>query len=86
MLAGFSITAAILVADMPQSILVEAGMGMLMSFALCPLARDHMHSLFPVVKQRLRQWTKPDTRALILNAAREWSTWPTQNPPHGGCA
>jgi hypothetical protein len=42
-----------------------------MNFPLFSLARNHMDSLFQVVKQRLRQWTKPDNHALVLNAASD---------------
>jgi putative transposase len=42
-----------------------------MNFPLFSLARDHMHSLFQVVKLRLRQWTKPGNHALILNGAMD---------------
>lgn len=31
--------------------------------------RQSVHSLGLTAKQRLRQWTKPDAHALILNAA-----------------
>jgi hypothetical protein len=42
-----------------------------MSFPVFSLMRDHMHSLFQVVKQRLRQWTKRGNYALVLNAAMD---------------
>ena len=42
-----------------------------MNLPLFSLARDHMHSLFQVVKQRLRHWTKPGNHTLILNTARD---------------
>ena len=42
-----------------------------MNFPPFSLARDHIHSLFQVVKQRLRQWTKPGNHALVLNGAME---------------
>ena len=31
--------------------------------------RQSVQSLFQVVKQRLRQWTKPDNHSLLINAA-----------------
>jgi putative transposase len=42
-----------------------------MNFPLFSLARDHMHSLSQVVKQRLRQWTRPGNHALVLNGAMD---------------
>jgi putative transposase len=42
-----------------------------MNFPLFSLARDHMHSLFQVVKKRLRQWAKPGNYALVLNGASD---------------
>ena len=42
-----------------------------MNFPLFSLARDHVHSLFQVVKHRLRQWTKPGDQNLVLNAAMD---------------
>jgi putative transposase len=33
------------------------------------LIRQSVQSLFRVVKQRLRQWTKPDNHSLLINAA-----------------
>jgi hypothetical protein len=33
------------------------------------LIRQGVQSLFQVVKQRLRQWTKPDNHSLLINTA-----------------
>jgi putative transposase len=33
------------------------------------LIRQSVQALFQVVKQRLRQWTKPDNHSLLINAA-----------------
>lgn len=40
-----------------------------MNFSLISLTRDRMHSPFQAVKRNLRQWTKPDNKALVLSTA-----------------
>jgi hypothetical protein len=40
-----------------------------MNFSLISLTCDRMHSPFQAVKHHLRQWTKPDNKALVLNTA-----------------
>lgn len=40
-----------------------------MSLPLLSLVQHSIDALGQAVKQRLRQWTKPDNHALVLNAA-----------------